>query len=213
MKVCLDAGHGSKTPGKRSFDNSFFEYEFNRDIARRIKPILEQHGIEVVLTADTNEDISLSKRCQISNNAKADIFISIHANAFGSNWNDANGWEIYFSKGSVKGEELAKSIQDESLSVGLTDRGIKPNADFTVLQKTKAPAVLVEHFFYTNKTELTKCNTEEYRQRFAVADSKGILNYLGVKYQEAEKTAEIDYKELYEVEKEKIDKIGRIINS
>jgi len=213
MRIYLDAGHGKDTAGKRSFDESFLEYEFNRDVVKRMKEILARHDVEVVWAATTDVDIPLSERCRISNDTKVDIFVSIHANAFGEDWNSANGWEIYFCKGSEKGEKLANSIHSASLSLGLKDRGVKANTDFTVLKNTKAPAVLIEHFFYTNKSELAKCNTEEYRQKFAVSDSKGILDYLGVKYQEGEKVDETDYKKLYEVEKAKVDKITKIINS
>lgn len=37
MKVCIDAGHGVETAGKRSPDGSYLEYEFNLDVAKRIQ--------------------------------------------------------------------------------------------------------------------------------------------------------------------------------
>ena len=46
--VCLDAGHGIDTPGKRSPDSSLLEYEFNRDVVNRTKKILEKHGVKVI---------------------------------------------------------------------------------------------------------------------------------------------------------------------
>ena len=46
--VCLDAGHGIDTPGKRSPDGTLLEYEFNRDVANRIEDILALHDVEVI---------------------------------------------------------------------------------------------------------------------------------------------------------------------
>jgi N-acetylmuramoyl-L-alanine amidase len=193
--VCLDAGHGKDTKGKRSCDGSLLEYEFNRDIVSRIKKHLERHNIAVILTAPTDTDISLTRRCNISNSAKANIFVSIHANASGDgvHWHEGHGWEIYYSDGSEKGLKLAESIHKQSLSLGLTDRGVKSTKDFTVVVKPLAPSVLIEHFFYTNKDELAKCNTNDFREKFAIADAKGIIAYLGLQWIEEVKEPQTIY--------------------
>jgi N-acetylmuramoyl-L-alanine amidase len=194
MIVCLDAGHGKLTTGKRSFDESFFEYEFNRDVVNRIQTHLVRHGVQIVLTAPSDLDTPLKDRCEISDVAESDIFVSIHANANGTDWNDANGWEIYSHTGSEKGKKLAESIHAESIPyLGIKDRGLK-TAEFYVIKYTAAPAVLIEHGFYTNKTELELLKSDEFRENCALADSKGILKYLGIEWQE-------DYKALYEVHK------------
>lgn len=206
MKVCLDAGHGITTAGKQSIDGSLREYEFNRDVVSRIKNYLENHGIEIILTAPTDEDISLTKRVNISNIAKADIFVSIHANAYGSEWNTANGWEIYHSQGSVKGKKLADYIHKESVPfLGLRDRGIKTTTDFTVVRQTIAPAVLIEHGFMTNKAECELLKSDEFREKCAIADAKGILKYFNIEWKE-----EPDYKAMYESLKSKLIQIHAI---
>lgn len=178
--VCLDAGHGISTPGKRSFDDSLREYDFNRDVTSRIKNHLERHGVNVLLTAPNDVDISLKDRCNIANKNKADIFVSIHANAFGSTWNDAHGWETFIYKGSNESKRLAQAIRAESIPfLGLTDRGIKDNPLY-VVSNTSMPAVLIEHGFYTNKAECELLKTVAFREKCAIADAKGILAYLGI---------------------------------
>lgn len=182
MLVCLDAGHAESTPGKRSIDGTLREYEFNRAVAKLIRGQLERHGVNVIYSCDleTPEDISLTARCTTANKAKADIFVSIHANAYGTEWNSANGWEIFYAAGSTKGYKLAQTIRAESIPyLGLRDRGIKTD-NFTVLKKSSMPAVLIEHGFYTNKDECAKLKDAEFREKCAVADTKGILNYLGI---------------------------------
>lgn len=182
--VCIDPGHGKSTPGKRAFDESFFEYEFNRDVAWRLRKILVDQGINAFLTAPYDEDVSLQARCDIEKIMKSDIFVSIHANAYGNDWNDANGWGIFHHTGSVKGRNLAACVQSESIPyLGLRDRGVKPE-NFFVLKNTKSPAILIEHGFFTNKKELELLKTSQFREKCAVADAKGVMKYFGLGWDE-----------------------------
>lgn len=194
VRICLDAGHGKETAGKRSPDGTLLEYEFNRDVTNRLKSILEKHGIEVLLTCDDEHDIDLTTRCMYANDNKCDYFVSIHANAHLEAWTDANGWEIYVVGTGGKAEKLAKCIQKHSIAdLGLRDRGIKV-ANFTVLKDTDMPAVLIEHGFYTNKEECEKLKTDSFRQKCAEADAKGILEHLGIPYEK--EVADTDVGEL-----------------
>ena len=186
MLVCIDPGHAESTAGKRSFDGTLREYEFNRAVALYLKYHLERHGVKTMYSCDaeTQKDISLSNRCKTANNAKADVFISIHANAYGNAWNDANGWEAFYYKNSLDGKTLASMIQKESIALlGLKDRGIKTDSLY-VTKHTKMTAVLVEHGFYTNKTEVEKLKDKIFREQCAIADAKGILQYLGIAWVE-----------------------------
>ena len=201
-RVALDAGHGKNTAGKRSFDESFFEYEFNRDMAKRIKPILEEYGIEVLLTAPDDEDISLTARCKKSDAFGSDILVSLHANAYGTDWNSAHGMEVWYSDGSTKGLALAQCLHDALDKLGLTDRGVKATTEFTMCLRPKAPSIIVEHFFYTNHSELEMCNADEFREKFAVADAKGIITYLGMEWQKENKSeSESEDEEMVRYEK------------
>lgn len=192
--VCLDAGHGIETAGKRSPDGTLLEYEFNRNVTNRIKTILERHNVEVVLTCKDDKDVSLPERCKIANKVKVDYFVSIHANAHDISvedeegtmhltFNSASGWEIYVISKGGKAEQLAKKIHKHSQELGLKDRGIK-TGNFQVLRDTDMPAVLIEHGFYTNKEECEKLKSDSFRQRCAEADAKGILEQLGIAYKE-----------------------------
>lgn len=186
MKVCLDFGHSAQTKGKRSPDSSLMEYEFNRDVGRRLKAILERHGVEVIETVTDDTDVSLAERCNIANKNNVDYFISIHANADGKgyNWTSARGWEIHIVGKGGKAEKLAKAIHKHSIPIlGLKDRGVRIS-NFQVLRDTDMPAVLIEHGFYTNKEECDILKTEEFRQKCAEADAKGILEFLGINYQD-----------------------------
>ena len=182
--VMLDPGHGKDTPGKRSFDQSFFEYEFNRDMSKRIGNYLRAKGIQVkeTVTADLR-DTPLSERVAISNKSDADLFVSIHSNAFGNTWNNARGWEIYCYKKNSHGGRLAKAIHDANIpEVGLLDRGIKEtnSPGLYVIRNATKPAVLIEHGFFSNIEELKKLKDPAFRDKMARLDAKGICNFLGI---------------------------------
>lgn len=91
MIILLDNGHGYNTEGKRSpiwgDGTQLLEYEFNRDVVRRIKTKLDLFGIENVVLVPESYDVSLGERCRRANsiydNRKDAILISIHANAGG----------------------------------------------------------------------------------------------------------------------------------
>ena len=192
--VILDAGHNEFIAGKRSFDGSLKEWEFNRDVARRIALLLTERGIKsrVYFTAFTTMSEDVNARVKFANSENADILVSIHANAYGSSWNNASGWEIFcynLDKNS-EGYKLAKAIHDESIPfLGVKDRGIKDDPGFAMVSKTKMPSVLIEHGFYTNLEEVELLKSDEFRQKCAEADAKGICKYLGVPYEEQKKPA------------------------
>ncbi len=181
LVVMLDPGHGKSTGGKRSPDGSLLEYEFNRDVAKRLKAILEQNGITVLMTVDDDTtDVSLSDRASKANNSIADIFVSIHANAFGNgvDWeNNATGWEVYYYSEDTYGKTLAEYIRKANIpDIGIKDRGVK-TANFAVIKNTNMPAVLIEHGFYTSQTEVELLKSSTWRQKCAELDAKGIINF------------------------------------
>lgn len=183
MKIAIDCGHTAETAGKRSPDGTLREYEFNRDVGARLEKHLRRHGVSTFLIAPIGDD-DLMGRCETANEWEADYFVSIHANAYDKTWNVANGWEIFILEKGGEAEKLAKAIEAESCPfLGLRNRGIK-TSPFAVLKYTDMPAVLIEHGFYTNLKECALLKSDEFREMCAVADAKGILRYLGIKWQE-----------------------------
>ena len=190
--VVLDAGHGNQS-NNQSPDGTYSEPEFALDMAERMRAILFRHGVEVTLTrtgtdnptgkADTND---LQYRCDVANAIKGlDLFVSLHSNAAGSGWSSARGWEIYASSpGDTAGRNIAaKAIAKRVREAGVTVHGEAVKHErFYVLKNTTAPAVLIEHGFHTNKEDAALLKSADYRKKLAVAQCKGILDYLGIAY-------------------------------
>ncbi len=183
LVVCIDPGHGATTGGKRSPDSTLMEWEFNRDVAYRLKALLEARGVTCVMTVaqDDQTDPSLASRVQVANSAgNIDLFVSIHANAFGNGWTTANGWEIYVYKKGGVAEVAANSIEEAMKNANLLkDRGVK-TANFYVIKNTDMPAVLIEHGFYTNQAECERLKDSGFRDQLAQADLTGIMNFFSL---------------------------------
>ena len=190
--VVLDPGHGANTPGKRSPDGTLREYEFNGDVAERAKRLLEARGVKVILTRPTSKDardVSLSERVAIANKAKANLFISVHANAHGNGreWTSARGYETYIFKKGGEAERLANRLVDWATKL-LVPAGarLRPypvrEANFYVLRKTVMPAVLIEHSFMTNKDDCALLKSDAFRQKAAEHIARAVCEHLGVKY-------------------------------
>lgn len=195
IKICLDAGHGKDTSGKRSPDNSLLEYKFNRQMAKIIKEKLEEYKdeLEIITTQDleSNYDLSLSGRAQVANKEKADYFISIHANGFYfkdengkyiEEFNSVKGFETHIISKGGKAEQLSKQINYSVKNniPTIVDRGTFVS-NFSVLRNTNMPAILIECGFYTNKDECKLLSSEDYKKLLGASIVNGILNHLRIK--------------------------------
>ena len=179
MKFAIDAGHGNNTPGKRSVDGSLREFHFNNPVALEVTRILRtEYGQIVYNPYDVTGkiDTPLNTRVQRANAAKVDAFVSIHANAAGSGWNNAEGIETFiYNVGDQPGSlKLAANVQNHLIrDTGLKNRGVK-RANYAVLRQTDMPAILIECGFMTNLKENALLKSDSYRKLVARAIVKGI---------------------------------------
>lgn len=180
MKIVIDAGHGYGTPGKRTVDG-MKEYVFNRAVANEMKRLLLHYiEITVLFTHSDQRDVPLHERTSKANREKADLFISIHANAHGNGkeWTSAEGIETYvYTTKPQASYQLANTVQDELIkNTSRKNRGVK-TANFHVLKATKMTAILCECGFMTNKAEAALLQASHYRLTCAKAIVKGIEKY------------------------------------
>ena len=112
-RIVIDAGHGGHDPGATAFDLS--ESELVLDIALRLEALLlEQPGVEVVLTRRSDEYVPLEQRTALANRESADLFLSIHANASANP--QARGVETYFLNFALNPEAEAVAARENAAS-------------------------------------------------------------------------------------------------
>ena len=187
MIICIDPGHCKGGVDTGAIGNGLREEDLTLDICKRIKPLLIANGFTVVMTreGDTIPDVltvnqSLQARCKISDNSKADLFISVHINAFNQ---VAKGVQT-FASGSSASMAFASKMQYYLVQQsGMIDRGLAV-ANFFVLLQTKAPAVLTENGFIDNDEDAKLLKLPDFRQRIAIAHAKAVCDYFNQPYKE-----------------------------
>ncbi len=112
-KVVIDAGHGGKDPGAVGF--GLKEKDITLSVALKLGKLITEHfkDVKVIYTRTTDEFVELYRRAKIANNAKADLFISIHVNS-------SKKPEPYGTETFVMG--LSKS--DANLDVAMTENAV-----------------------------------------------------------------------------------------
>ena len=191
-KVWLDAGHGGNDPG--ALGSGLKEKDITLAITLKAGKELERHGVKVGYTRKNDKTVNLNSRGPLANEYGADVFVSIHTNAFSNS--NAQGVETYSFPGSSKGRNLANDIHNEVIKAKLytNNRGLK-TANFAVLRQTRMPAALVETAFITNKQDVQLLKNKQ--NDFAAAIAKGVLKYLGINYKPSNNS---NSKELYKVQ-------------
>ena len=172
--VCIDAGHGGKDPGAES--GGVQEKDIALTVALKVGALLKD--CEVIYTRTEDVYVGLSERALIANQAKADLFVSIHCNSAPST--SANGVEVYVhTTRSAASTRAANVIYDRLLPAsGLCGRGVKAN-DYAVLRETSMPAVLVELGFVSNPNDRAQLVSERWQDKAAEAIVTGIMEVLG----------------------------------
>jgi len=179
--IVLDAGHGAWDPGMVS--GKVEEKHINLAIAQKLQTFLEQGGATVIVTRIDDSDLAKSKsgdmhvRKLIANTSNADIFVSIHQNAFDSA--NVKGAQVFFFNESDNSQKLATAVQSRIKEFVDPNNKFKvrANSNYYVLKQTEMPAVLVECGFLTNYNERQKLTTDEYQEKMAWGIYLGIVDY------------------------------------
>ncbi|MCI9626532.1 MAG: N-acetylmuramoyl-L-alanine amidase [Clostridia bacterium] len=188
MKVCIDAGHGGKDSG--AVGSKTHEKWIALDVASRVAQKLQNSGIDVVMTRDSDYFVELAERAKIANNAGADMFISVHCN---SAVESARGTEVWCYPGAAEDGRLAKSIHDRLVErTGLKDRGVKEE-NYAVLRLSRCPAALVELGFISNPQEEQTMMGFDYQDAASTAIVEGIKEFAGIKEVQPVKEQKLSY--------------------
>ncbi|MEH2112767.1 N-acetylmuramoyl-L-alanine amidase [Nostoc sp.] len=173
--VIIDPGHGGKDSGALGIGGAR-EKDVILPIGKRLAEILQQNGIQVIMTRDSDYFVTLPGRVQLAERANADVFVSIHANSAGASRPDVNGLEVYYYD---SGLDLARVVRSSILqSIGtLKDRGVR-RARFYVLRKSSMPSILVETGYMTGREDMARLRTSAYQNQMAEAIARGVLQYL-----------------------------------
>src|SRR5437867_8307019 len=194
--VVLDPGHGGQDSG--AMCGGVLEKDLTLDVARRIDRLLEAEGMATLMTRMGDTYVSLADRAAFANRVRDCIFVSIHFNE--DNQPVSSGVETYYAAHQItagsfvaswlpflwrplsdspnfESQNLARFIQEALVArTGALDRGTRAK-QFFVIANVTSPAVLIEGGFLTNKEDISKVASEDYREQLAAAVTEGVLGY------------------------------------
>ncbi|MDD7186210.1 MAG: N-acetylmuramoyl-L-alanine amidase [Clostridia bacterium] len=185
--VVIDAGHGGIDGGVLGITTGVKESELNLDIARKLKTKFDKSGAKTVMTRKTEAGLygiyskgfkrrDMQKRKQITLNAKADVFVSIHLNYYSSPLR--RGAQVFYKIDDEKSKSLADIVQAELNGGNECDRDYTALAgDYYVLNEADCAAILCECGFLSNAEDEKLLLTDEYRAEIAEKIFNGIEKY------------------------------------
>ncbi|HML38816.1 MAG TPA: N-acetylmuramoyl-L-alanine amidase family protein [Bacillota bacterium] len=191
--VVIDPGHGGTDPGTQAIRDGveiLNEKDINLDIALRLNEMLKSAGVSTYILRETDKTITLYDRPALANSAAADIYVSIHNNS-NKDHPDAKGTEVFYntkaseSNYGISSKHLADLVYENMMdTVGTFGRGVKSEPAYAVLNKTNMPAILIEGAFLSNTDDLKLMMTDEFRQNYALAAAKAIIQTLNESVEE-----------------------------
>lgn len=162
--VILDAGHGGNDPGKISVDGTQ-EKDLNLEIAKKLRELLEQQDIEVIMTREEDQGLydenasnkkaqDMKRRCEFINTEQPACVVSIHQNSYHEE--PIHGAQVFYYGTSKESQSLAELIQEELIRFVDPEnhRQAKANDTYYLLKKTEAPVVIVEYCVSDRQTGL-----------------------------------------------------------
>lgn len=199
----FDPGHGDFVDGvnyskqgkyspKFEDGTRFYEGHNNRDNVKRVIEHLDNIGVECVdITGGSMLDVPLGNRVSLANKlgkGRRSLYISVHSDAQGKGetWEPASGISVYTSKGQTKSDVFASILIDElekeyggsvKWRKDLIDGDEDKEENFAVLRDTEMPAVLIEAGFHTNKDEVKRMMTDDWKVRLVNAVTNACLKW------------------------------------
>ncbi len=172
--IVLDAGHGGTNPG------AVYEGRQEKDdalaLTLEIGRILQENGVDVYYTRDTDVYESPYEKAIEANRTGADYFVSIHRNSSPLS-NQYTGIETLVYNRYSEAAQLANNINMQLEEIGFENQGVNERTNLVVLNRTQMPAVLVEVGFIN--TDADNALFDERFDEIAQAIANGILETIG----------------------------------
>ncbi len=174
-RIVLDAasGIGDKYEGKSR--SGLKEGKVNLLITQELGNILAEKGAEVYYTREDENHVILSKRVELANSHKPDLFISIKQNTFQNE--TASGTEIYYYKEDKEGKKLGEIMMEEiTKELNSNKRGVREGEIF-ILRESRCSAVLIELLYLTSPKDERKLADAEVYKKSGEAISRAISRF------------------------------------
>ena len=158
------------------------EYKITLEVGFKLREELESLGATVYMTREThNINISNQQRAKMMNELHADLVLRLHCN--GSSNRSVYGIHIYAPKSNSVATASRKAadtlLKSMFAATGISRGGVGVNNNYTGLNWSTVPSVLVEMGYMSNAAEDRKLATDAYQRKLSTGMTNGILEYFG----------------------------------
>ena len=196
--IALSAGHGFYTPGKRCMKaldpNETREWVLNDRIMDLVEEKLKKYDCKVLRLDDTTgvKDIKRSVRVKAANQAKADIYLSMHHNAV-INGGTGGGTVVFYyptGDGLAVATQLYRSIVSKTELYGNRAVAVADGKHLEVINSTSMPAYLVENGFMDSRVDVPVILSKEHAEKTAEGVVEFLVEHLLLEDKETDKGGE-----------------------
>lgn len=185
--IVLDPGHGGPDGGAAI--GGVLEKDISLSVSNMVRDYLQEQGALVMMTREKDSDLAgdvqgyrarkredLMQRVKLINDSQADMYLSIHLNAFPSA--NSRGAQTFYTLRYKENKELAQFIQAELRdNLENTKREAKAIDHVYVMKYAEKPGALVEIGFLSNAQERELLVDATYQNKIAVSVYEGIMRY------------------------------------
>jgi N-acetylmuramoyl-L-alanine amidase len=177
LTFALDAGHGGENLGALGSTGAL-EKDINLAVVKELKALLEDRGARVILTRESDADVTMADRVRKVVTSGADMLLSIHSNSIGLTTNPENtrGTATFYKH--ICYRPLSLAIVRQVLKTGLPLFGNVGSFNFSLNAPTELPNVLVEMAFVSNPLDEMNLTDPEFRHKIAERIVDGVEDFL-----------------------------------
>ena len=184
--IAIDPGHGGTDVGAigHKGNKEIYEKDVTLSIALPLRDMLTSAGAKVVMTRSTDKDVygpwadddpELQARCNVGNQANADVFVSIHIDSFSNS--SVDGTTAYYYPKTAKDLMLAQMLHQSTMNLlSIPDRGVR-SGHLYVNVNTKMPSVLMEMGYISNPHRVQMLTSNWGPKSIAKSLFKGLVDY------------------------------------
>jgi N-acetylmuramoyl-L-alanine amidase len=183
--IVIDPGHGGRDRGTKGLKHGTIEKELNLRVAKNIREELQKRTkAKVLLTREgdnsllgnTDQQAELQARLAFAKEKKADLYISIHHDAFEDT--RVNGITTYYGRNNNADKHLAEILQRFIFAQNIETRNRGATlGDYMILRESTMPSALIELGFTSNEKDEIRITSEEFQNKSKKGIVDGIVKY------------------------------------
>ncbi|MEO6819351.1 MAG: N-acetylmuramoyl-L-alanine amidase [Ginsengibacter sp.] len=181
LNVIIDAGHGGEEYGGR--EGNYYEKDLALSIAKDVKSLNQNKNINILLTRNSDQNISLKERVQFAKDNNADLFISIHLDAAttkieskGVNIMVPKDGNVYLTKSKLLGSSVMAAFKN-NYTLPTSPELLQLPQGIYILKENQYPAILIQAACISAEKDLSYIGKPENQKIIASNILQGIENY------------------------------------